>query len=58
MTTLLANRQARRRGIVFTILIAITLLMMAFSSNPFIQEAQRGLSFALRNRAVFVLTSD
>ena len=48
MTTLLANRQARRRGIVFTILIAITLLMMAFSSNPFVQEAQRGLSFALR----------
>jgi rod shape-determining protein MreC len=48
MTTLLANRQARRRGIVFTILIAVTLLMMAFSSNPFIQEAQRGLSFALR----------
>lgn len=48
MTTLLANRQARRRGIAFTILIALTLLMMAFSSNPFVKEAQSGLSFALR----------
>jgi rod shape-determining protein MreC len=48
MTSILANRQARRRGIVFTILLAITLLMMAFSANPYIQEMQRGLSFALR----------
>ena len=48
MTTILANRQARRRGIVFTILLAITLLMMAFSANPYVQEMQRGLSFALR----------
>ena len=48
MTTLLANRQVRRRGIVFSILIAATLLMMAFSSNPFVAEIQRGLSFALR----------
>jgi rod shape-determining protein MreC len=48
MTSLLNNRQARRRGIVFTILIAITLLLMAFSANPYIQEFQRGLSFALR----------
>jgi rod shape-determining protein MreC len=48
MTTLLANRQVRRRGITFTILLAITLLLMAFSSNPSVQEVQRGLSFALR----------
>jgi rod shape-determining protein MreC len=48
MTTLLANRQVRRRGIVFTILIAVTFLLMAFSSNPVVQEMQRGLSFALR----------
>ena len=48
MTSILANRQARRRGITFAILIAITLLLMAFSANPYIQEAQRGLSFALR----------
>ena len=48
MTTILANRQTRRRGIVFAVLIAITLLLMAFSGNPYIQEVQRGLSFALR----------
>ena len=48
MTTLLANRQVRRRGIVFTILMAITLLMMAFSSNPYVLDMQRALSFALR----------
>jgi len=48
MTTILANRQARRRGIVFTILVAVTLLLMAFSANPYVQEMQRGLSFALR----------
>ena len=48
MTTLLANRQTRRRGIMFTVLLAITLLFMAFSSNPTVQEVQRGLSFALR----------
>ena len=48
MTSLLNNRQARRRGIVFTILIAITLLLMAFSANPYIKEFQLGLSFALR----------
>ena len=48
MTSILANRQTRRRGLTFAILIAITLLLMAFSANPYILEAQRGLSFALR----------
>jgi rod shape-determining protein MreC len=48
MTTILANRQARRRGIAFTVLIVVTLLMMAFSSNPAVLELQRGMSFALR----------
>jgi rod shape-determining protein MreC len=48
MTSLLASRTARRRGIVFTVLLAITLVLMAFSSNPLVLEAQRGLSFALR----------
>lgn len=48
MTTILANRQARRRGIAFTVLLVITLLMMAFSSNPAVLDLQRGMSFALR----------
>ena len=48
MTTLLSNRQARRRGIVFVVLLAVTLLLMAFSANPLVLDLQRGLSFALR----------
>jgi rod shape-determining protein MreC len=48
MTSLLADRTARRRGLVFTVLLAITLLMMAFSSNPAVQEVQSGIGFAFR----------
>lgn len=48
MTTILANRQTRRRGIAFAVLIAITILLMAFSGNPLVGEVQRGLGFALR----------
>jgi rod shape-determining protein MreC len=47
MTTLVANKQTRRRGITFAILIAITLLLMAFSGNPYIREIQHGFKFAL-----------
>ena len=47
MTPNVATKQNRRRGIVFTVLIAITLLLMAFSGNPYIREAQRGFQFAL-----------
>jgi rod shape-determining protein MreC len=48
MTTLLANRQTRRRAITFAILMAVTLLLMAFSANPYVRELQLGVSFALR----------
>jgi rod shape-determining protein MreC len=48
MTTLLANKQARRRGITFAVLIAVCLLLMAFSGNAYVRDLQRGLSFALR----------
>jgi rod shape-determining protein MreC len=48
MTTLINSRQARRRGIAFSILLAITLLLMAFSANPYVQDLPSGLSFALR----------
>ena len=48
MTSILTNRQTRRRGIAFVILIAVSLLLMAFSSNPFVRDMQRGVSFALR----------
>jgi rod shape-determining protein MreC len=48
MTGMLASRAARRRGITYTILVAVTLVMMAFSSNPLVLEFQRGVGFALR----------
>ena len=47
MTTTISTKQARRRGLVFAILVAITFLLMAFSSNPAVMELQRGLQFAL-----------
>jgi len=48
MNSLLSSRQARRRGLLFAILMAITLLLMAFSANPYVRELQNGVSFALR----------
>ena len=48
MTSLLANRSARRRGIAYMVLLAATLLMMAFSSNPGVRELQNGIGFAFR----------
>lgn len=48
MTSMLADRAARRRGITFTILLVVTVLLMAFSSNPAIRELQNGIGFAFR----------
>lgn len=48
MTSMLADRAARRRGIVYTVLVAITLVLMAFSSNPALREIQSGIGFAFR----------
>lgn len=48
MTAILATKAARRRGIVFTVLLVITLLLMAFSSNPAVRGLQNGVSFAFR----------
>lgn len=48
MTAILASKAARRRGIVFTVLLMITLLLMAFSSNPTVREVQNGVGFAFR----------
>jgi rod shape-determining protein MreC len=48
MSSLLASRVVRRRSIVFIALIAITLVMMAFSSNPLVRELQGAVSFAIR----------
>ncbi|HKG55740.1 MAG TPA: rod shape-determining protein MreC [Candidatus Limnocylindrales bacterium] len=48
MTALLASRSARRRGITYVVLLAVTLVMMAFSSNPLVIELQHGMQFAFR----------
>jgi rod shape-determining protein MreC len=48
MTSILANRAARRRGIVFTVLLIVSALLMAFSSNPAVREVQNGIGFAFR----------
>ena len=48
MTSILATRAARRRGIVFVSLLTITVLLMAISSNPLVREIQNGISFAFR----------
>jgi rod shape-determining protein MreC len=45
---MLATRAARRRGIAFAVLLGLSFLMMAFSSNPAVLELQRGVSFAFR----------
>jgi cell shape-determining protein MreC len=48
MTSLLATRTARRRSIAFTVLVAVSLVMMAFSSNASVRELQNGVGFAFR----------
>ena len=48
MTSLLATRAARRRSIAFTVLVATTLILMAFSANPFVRDVQSGIGFAFR----------
>ena len=48
MNSLLANRTTRRRGIAYALLLAITLILMAFSSSPGVAELQRGVGFAFR----------
>jgi rod shape-determining protein MreC len=48
MNSLLANRTTRRRGVAYVMLLAITLILMAFSSSPGVAELQRGVGFAFR----------
>jgi len=48
MTSLLATRAARRRGIAFMVLLVVSVMLMAFSSNPVVREFQNGVSFAFR----------
>lgn len=46
MTAALVTKAARRKAIAFGVLLAATLILMAFSSNPLVQEFQKGIGFA------------
>jgi rod shape-determining protein MreC len=48
MTAILATRTARRRIVAFTVLLAVTLALMALSSNAYVLDLQRGVAFAFR----------
>ena len=48
MTSVLATRAARRRVVAFLVLLVITVMLMAFSSNPLVREMQSGVGFAFR----------
>jgi rod shape-determining protein MreC len=48
MSSLLANRAARRRSIVFIALLATTLVMMAVSSNQAVKDLSNAFNYALR----------
>jgi rod shape-determining protein MreC len=48
MTTLSTDRIARRRTIVFTVLVSVSMVLMALSQNPMVREVQNGLGFAFR----------
>jgi rod shape-determining protein MreC len=48
MTTVSTDRITRRRTIVFTVLVSVSMVLMAFSSNPMVREFQNGLGFAFR----------
>jgi len=48
MTSVLATRAARRRWIAFLVLLVISVMLMAFSSNPAVRDVQNGIGFAFR----------
>jgi rod shape-determining protein MreC len=48
MSTILATRTSRRRSIAFVVLLAVTLVLMAFSSNPLVRDLQSGIGYAFR----------
>jgi len=48
MSTMFANRATRRRAVAFTILLSVTLILMAISASPAVTEFQNAMGFALR----------
>ncbi|MEX2010984.1 MAG: rod shape-determining protein MreC [Chloroflexota bacterium] len=48
MGVLLASHGARRRTLLFATLVAVTIILMAFSNTPALLDIQRGLNAAVR----------
>ena len=48
MTGVLSTRASRRRTIAFGVLLLVSVLLMALSSNPAVRELQSGIGFAFR----------
>jgi len=48
VTAVFANKVVRRRAITYGTLLAISLALMAVSSNPLIRELQHGVAFAFK----------
>src|SRR6478736_8734169 len=48
MTSMFATRASRRRVVSFTILLAISLILMAISSSPGVTDFQNAMAYALR----------
>jgi rod shape-determining protein MreC len=48
MATILTNRTTRRRAIAFSVLVSVSVVLMAFSTNPYLREVQNGIGFAFR----------
>src|ERR671939_17675 len=48
MATVINNRANRRRAIAFAVLASISVVLMAFSTNPYLREVQKGIGFAFR----------
>ena len=48
MTAILANKAVRRRATAYGTLLAISLALMAISSNPLVRELQNGIAFAFK----------
>ncbi|HLX34244.1 MAG TPA: rod shape-determining protein MreC [Candidatus Limnocylindrales bacterium] len=48
MSALFATRQARRRAVTYVALLATSLVLMATSANPFVQDLQHGIAFGFK----------
>jgi len=48
MSAVFASRQARRRAVTYITLLAISLVLMTTSANPFVRDLQHGIAFGFR----------